>query len=212
MKKNPSLRLLLALLLSITLLAVGCSTDTTAPSTPPAQTSPAPQTPPDQPASDSSSDAASMGSLASFTATTLSGETFSQENLAEKDLTVVNFWATFCSPCISEMPDLAAFEEALPDHVALITVCLDGGGDLDAVQSILTKAGYNGVTLVSGDGDLGSLANQIVYVPTTVLVDSEGNLVGEPIIGGQKDLAATYLDAVNSALSSAGKAEISLAE
>ena len=212
MKKNPSLRLLLALLLSLTLLAVGCSADTTAPSTPPAQTSPSPQTPPDQPAPDSSSDAASMGSLASFTATTLSGEAFSQENLAEKDLTVVNFWATFCSPCISEMPDLAAFEEALPDHVALITVCLDGGGDLDAVQSILTKAGYNGVTLVSGDGDLGSLANQIIYVPTTVLVDSEGNLVGEPIIGGQKDLTATYLDAVNSALSSAGKAEISLAE
>lgn len=154
--------------------------------------------------------ASQLGSLKSFTAQTLAGESFTHEDLAAKDITVVNVWALTCRPCIAELPDLAAFAKALPDNVQMITVCLDGSGNEEITQSILEQAGFEGATLISGDGDLAALCGNLIYTPTTLLVDSGGNLVGDPIVGIQKDLSASYLAAVNAALTAEGKAEISL--
>ena len=168
---------------------------------PPVETLPAAQPSPEE----ETGGAADLGSLASFTAGTLDGESFTA-----KDITVLNFWALTCPPCIAEMPEIAAFEKALPDNVAMVTVCLDGYGNEDSVQEILDNAGFEGVTLLSGDGDLLDLANHLMYTPTTVLANSDGTLVGEAIIGGQADLSATYLEAVNQALTAGGKEEISL--
>lgn len=154
--------------------------------------------------------AAALGSLASFSAGTLDGETFTQDDIAAKDVTVLNFWALTCPPCIAEMPDIADFEKALPDNVAMLTVCLDGYGNEDSVKEVLENAGFEGVTLITGDGDLLDLANNLMYTPTTVLADSQGALVGEAIIGGQANLSAAYLEAVNQALEASGKDAISL--
>lgn len=171
--------------------------------------SPPPQEEP-QSSQASSEGAAALGSLASFSAGTLDGGTFTQDDIAAKDVTVLNFWALTCPPCIAEMPEIAAFEQALPDNVAMVTVCLDGYGNEDSVNEVLEQAGFEGVTLISGDGDLLDLAGNLMYTPTTVLADSGGALVGEAIIGGQVDLAAAYLEAVNQALAAAGKDAISL--
>lgn len=154
----------------------------------------------------------SSAALASFTAGTLDGGSFTQDDIAAKDVTALNFWALSCGPCIAEMPDLAEFAEALPDNVQLVTVCLDGGGSEESVKEVLEQAGFQGVTLISGDGDLAALAGSLMYTPTTVFVDSEGRLVGDPVIGGQRDLSGTYLAAVNQVLAAGGKDEISLAE
>ncbi len=156
--------------------------------------------------------ASELGSLKTFSAGTLAGETFTEEDIQEKDVTVINFWSLLCGPCIAEMPDLAAFAGALPDNVQVVTVCLDGAAAKAEAGQLLETAGFEGVTLLSGDGDLLDLCWNIQYTPTTVLADSEGNLVGDAIIGGQKDLSETLLTAVNEALKAAGKEEISLEE
>ena len=130
---------------------------------PPVETLPAAQPSPEE----ETGGAADLGSLASFTAGTLDGESFTQDNVAAKDITVLNFWALTCPPCIAEMPEIAAFEKALPDNVAMVTVCLDGYGNEDSVQEILDNAGFEGVTLLSGDGDLLDLANHLMYTVTT---------------------------------------------
>lgn len=166
------------------------------------------QTVPNEPAGKEG--AAALGSLASFSAGTLDGGTFTQEDIAAKDVTVLNFWALTCPPCIAEMPEIADFEKALPDNVAMLTVCLDGYGNEDSVKEVLENAGFEGVTLITGEGDLLDLANNLMYTPTTVLADSQGALVGEAIIGGQADLSAAYLEAVNQALEAGGKDAISL--
>lgn len=70
----------------------------------------------------SSASSGSERRLGSFQAVTLDGGTFTQADIAGKDVTIINFWGTFCAPCIAEMPDLAAFAKALPDNVQLITV------------------------------------------------------------------------------------------
>lgn len=196
-----TLSLLLAAVLALALLT-GCGGKQASVS------SPEDQTVPNEPAGKEG--AAALGSLASFSAGTLDGGTFTQEDIAAKDVTVLNFWALTCPPCIAEMPEIADFEKALPDNVAMLTVCLDGYGNEDSVKEVLENAGFEGVTLITGDGDLLDLANNLMYTPTTVLADSQGALVGEAIIGGQADLSAAYLEAVNQALEAGGKDAISL--
>lgn len=154
--------------------------------------------------------ASPLGALASFTAGTLDGGSFTPEDIGAKDVTVLNFWALSCGPCIAELPDLAEFAAALPDNVQLVTVCLDGSGNEEAAREVLEQAGFEGVTIIAGDGDMGALANSLMYTPTTVFADSEGSLVGSAIIGRQADLSEAYLAAVNQVLAAGGKDEISL--
>lgn len=149
------------------------------------------------------------GILQSFSAKTLDGGTFTHEDFIEKDVTIINFWATFCGPCLAEMPDIAEFEKSLPDNVQLITACLDGERDIEGVESILSDAGYEGITLLGGDGDFEQVRGEIMYIPTTIIVDQNGNMLGDAIVGGQADLEETYRTAINNALLSMGKAELS---
>ena len=195
------------------LLITGCAKEPSqTPDISPAASSVVSSSAPDTPDSPDSSEnlASQLGSLESFSAVTLEGGSFTQDDIAAKDATVINFWALTCRPCIAEMPDLAAFAGALPDNVQVITVCLDGAGNEETVQSVLDGAGFTGVTLVAGDGDLVDLAWNVIYTPTTVCADSEGKLIGKTIIGGQRDLEGTLLTAVNEVLKDGGKAEISL--
>ncbi len=149
-----------------------------------------------------------FSNLNNFTADTLEEGAFTQENFADKDVTAINFWSLFCGPCIAEMPDIAVFEKTLPDNVQLITVCLDGEEDRERTKAILEEAGFEGVTLLNGDGDYQKLFGEIQYTPTTVFVDKDGNMMGNTLIGGQEDLAQSYGACINSVLKSLGKEEI----
>ncbi|MDO5135247.1 MAG: TlpA disulfide reductase family protein [Eubacteriales bacterium] len=152
------------------------------------------------------------GDLGSFLAGTLEGEELSQSDLADKDLTVINFWALTCGPCIREMPELAKLEKALPDNVQLLTVCLDGGQDPETTKTVLEKTGYEGVTIVAGDGDLMEICRRLQYTPTTLFFDQEGTGVGDAIIGAQQELEKVYLSAINCTLEELGKEAIALEE
>lgn len=59
-------------------------------------------------------DQAVGSNLGSFTSVDKDGNEVSESIFADKDVTVVNVWATFCQPCIQEMPELAAWAEELP--------------------------------------------------------------------------------------------------
>ena len=205
----------LALLLALGLLLTACAGQ---PGQPDDQSAPAADSAGNTDSTDSSADSDSSGGeageepgLRSFSAATLDGGSFSPEDIAAKDVTVINFWALSCAPCIAEMPDLAAFAAALPENVGVVTVCLDGYGDQETALEVLEGTDLVSSTVISGNGDLASLCSALIYTPTTVLVDGEGTLM-EVIVGGQADLSGTYLAAVNKVLTASGKAEISLAE
>jgi Thiol-disulfide isomerase and thioredoxins len=202
MKNNKTAATIFGAILLCGLFLNGCADKQSVPQSP-QKTDAAPQSEENVQETDSAD-----GILQSFTANTLDGGTYTQENFSGTDVTIINFWATFCGPCLAEMPDIAAFEKSLPENVQMITVCLDGAGNTDGVKSILEEAGYEGTTLLDGDGDFASVCGEILYIPTTILVDQHGNMIGDAIIGGQQDLEETYKAAVNDALLALGKAEI----
>lgn len=153
-----------------------------------------------------------LGKLEHFSAQTLDGGTFTEKDLAAKDLTLINFWTTQCGPCIAEMPHLAEFAKKLPENVQVVTVCLFGENEVDAARKILDEAGFEGTTLLAGDGDYKALCDAVQATPTTLFADANGKLVGKTIVGEPDDLEKTLLAAINKELKHAGKEEIALSE
>ena len=150
-----------------------------------------------------------LSDIHSFSAKTTGGDTFTDKDLAPYDLTVINFWATFCAPCLKEMPSLAMLQKKLPKNIQLITICLDANKPTNDIDAILVRSKYDGITLVSGKGDLNTLMRQITKMPTTVFVDSKGNMVLPELIGSPKNLEETYISLINQALADMGKDPIS---
>ena len=143
---------------------------------------------------------AQAGELPEFATKDLYGNDVTSAIFAEKDVTIINFWGTYCGPCINEMPELGAWMRELPENVQLIGVVTDAmlGDEATAQKAaqILEEADAPFVSLVLDDALL-EYCSGLVGVPTTVLVDSEGRMIGEPILGAQVN---TYKQALEQAL------------
>ncbi|MDC7289618.1 redoxin family protein [Blautia schinkii] len=128
-----------------------------------------------------------------FTNEDLEGNEVTQDIFKDKKLTMVNYWATFCGPCLREMPDLGELQEEYADKgfqiVGVVAdVMEDQNGELtnldvakEAVEA--TKAGY--VHLPITQEMLGGPVANVQVVPTTVFVDENGNMVGEEQLGSK---------------------------
>ncbi len=145
-----------------------------------------------------------LSDLRDFTALSSDDEKITQGYFADYDVTIINIWATFCPPCLEEMPELAELDSSRPDNIGMMLICADGLAEPDYMQEILESVGFKGINLVSGDGDYEKLLESVQFVPTTVFVDSEGNLVGEPVIGKADDPRKTYFEQINAYLKKMG--------
>lgn len=123
-------------------------------------------------------------SFQAFNSVTLTGEAVNQDIFSDNQITMINIWATFCSPCISEMPDLAALNDAYDEGefqvIGVVLDVLDQNGvsndALDFAWRIIETTGANYTHLLpSYDLSLVKL-NDVTAVPETLFVDSEGNL------------------------------------
>lgn len=133
------------------------------------------------------------GVLSSFSATDLEGNTVDQSIFADYDLTMVNVWATFCSPCINEMPDLGELAQEYADKkvqiIGLVSDVLNTDGTISEEQvqtarDIVEQTGANYLHLLPSE-DLYGVLGQISAVPTTFFVDNEGAQVGSAIVSAQ---------------------------
>src|SRR5438477_10651538 len=57
-----------------------------------------------------------------------------------RDVTVISFWATFCPPCIQELPSLQALANAVGPDVAVLAVSVDRDAQADRVRAVATQA------------------------------------------------------------------------
>lgn len=133
-----------------------------------------------------SSEEASLDSMPEFTTYDLDGNEVTNDIFAQADITIVNFWGTYCGPCINEMPDLAKWSDELPDNVQLIGIAIDVGGtdtsEFKLARQIVDEAGVTYPNLIVTE-DFSNILGTLVGVPTTIFVDSKGNRIGEVILG-----------------------------
>ena len=158
-------------------------------------------------ATDAQSDAeqTNTGVLSSFSTADLDGNIVDQSVLADYDLTMVNVWATFCRPCINEMPDLGELAQEYADQnvqiVGLVSDVLNTDGTISEEQvqtarDIVAQTGANYLHLLPSE-DLYGVLGQISAVPTTFFVDSEGKQVGYAVVSAQsKDKWIETIDAM----------------
>ena len=165
-------------------------------------------TPPDD-GSMQKSDDGSMQKFPTFEGKDLDGNTVKSDELFSANaVTVVNFWFTTCNPCVGELSELDALNKELAEKggslIGVNTFTLDGDeAAISEAKDVLAKKGatYQNVYFAS-DGEAGKFTTNIFAYPTTYVVDRNGNIVGEPIVGAitEKNQAETLQKLIDQAL------------
>ena len=140
----------------------------------------------------------------------LNGNPVKSDDLFSKNAaTVVNFWFTTCNPCVGELAELDALNKELAEKggslIGVNTFTLDGDETaISEAKDVLAKKGatYQNVYFDS-DGEAGKFTANIFAYPTTYVVDRNGNIVGDPIVGAitEKKQAEALQAQINKALS-----------
>lgn len=121
-----------------------------------------------------------------FSTTDMDGNKVTNDTFADYDLTVVNFWATYCNPCIDELPELAEWKKELPNNVNLIGLLVDvdekGSDQYKLAEKIIKETGADYQHLIATE-EFDDMISNLVGVPTTFFVDSTGKIIGEPFAG-----------------------------
>lgn len=140
--------------------------------------------------SDQKNDAGEASPFKNFSAQDLDGNSVDDSLFSGNAVTVVNFWFTGCKPCVAELSALNDLNEALKEMggevVGINTETFDGNEDaIKEAKEILESQGADYRNLsISSDSDAGKYASEIMAFPTTILVDRNGNIVGDPMLGG----------------------------
>lgn len=141
-------------------------------------------------ATDRLDDVATVGE---FSTTDVFGNACTQEMFAEYDLTLVNAFATWCSPCIREIPELEKLRQAYAEkgvRLGVVGIVLDAktanGVDEAAVELAKTlheRSGAQYPFLIPDETDMNGRLIGIMSVPESFFVDSQGRIVSAPILG-----------------------------
>ena len=145
----------------------------------------------DQP-QDTSSNPEDVKSVGKFETTGIDGKTYTETVFSDYDLTLVNVFTTWCSPCVKEIPELQElYKEMKEKGVGVAGVVLDttdekGNQDEEAVKKagILqekTKAEYP--FLIPDTTMMNGRLQGISAFPETFFVDKDGNIVGDTYTG-----------------------------
>lgn len=108
-----------------------------------------------------------------FTAATLDGQSFTLSQQAGK-VVLLNFWATWCGPCVGELPDLQKLydEYSAGDEVVIVTINTESAS---TAQSFMSQKGYTFPVICDTSGELAS-AYGVYAFPSTVVFGRDGTI------------------------------------
>ena len=135
-----------------------------------------------------------------FEGTDLEGNTVSQEVFTQSKLTMVNVWATYCNPCLREMPGLGELAAKYdPSEFQLIGIVSDvrEGEDQSLVDSLVQETGAAYPHLLANDSIGQAILSSVSGVPTTFFFDGEGAYLGGVVGSAEK---STWEEIVNELL------------
>lgn len=136
------------------------------------------------------------GILASFSAVDIDNNIVSQDIFADFELTMVNIWGTFCSPCVEEMPVLGKFHQEYADQgFQVVGIIIDAADrnlavkqdKLAAARKIIDVTGAGYTHLLPSKSLNAALLADIQSIPYTIFVNSEGYQVGESYLGAKSE-------------------------
>lgn len=131
-------------------------------------------------------------SLINFLSVDLNGDEIKGSQIKEKKVTMLTFWATFCGYCIQEMPDLEKLSNKYKGQdfqiIGIPVDLMDSNGQiiveqLELAQEIAKKTGITYRNLLPTKELYEKVIGDIYTVPFTVLVDSKGQVLGQPYVG-----------------------------
>jgi thiol-disulfide isomerase/thioredoxin len=106
----------------------------------------------------------------------LTGNTVSLSEFTGK-IVLVNLWATWCEPCLREMPSLERMQLRLGDKITVIAVSEDHGGS-KTVEPFIDKLGLKSIKTYLDPKSAAERAFQVQGLPTTFLIDRKGRVLG----------------------------------
>ena len=124
-----------------------------------------------------------------FEGTDLDGNTVSQDVFSQSKLTMVNVWATYCNPCLREMPGLGELAaEYDPAEFQLIGIVSDvmEGGDQTLVEDLVQETGAAYPHLLANESINQAILSSVSGVPTTFFFDGEGAYLGGVVGSAEK--------------------------
>ena len=124
-----------------------------------------------------------------FEGTDLDGNTVSQEIFTQSKLTMVNVWATYCNPCLREMPGLGELaEEYDGSEFQIIGIVSDvmEGEDQTLVETLVQETGAAYPHLLANDSIYRAILNSVSGVPTTFFFDGDGMYLGGVVGSAEK--------------------------
>lgn len=125
-----------------------------------------------------------------FAGTDLEGNTVSQEIFSQSRLTMVNVWATYCNPCLKEMPGLGELAaEYDPTEFQIIGIVSDvmEGDDQALVESLVQETGAAYPHLLANDSIGQAILSSVSAVPTTFFFDGDGMYLGGMVGSAEKE-------------------------
>ena len=127
-----------------------------------------------------------------FSLPDISGEIISLSDYQGKAV-LINFWATWCPPCLTEMPLFQAYADKYPE--SLIVIAVNAGEGEESVRAFVEHYGYDMVFLVDVETTVSKLY-QVRGLPTSLFIDPDGQLVATHIGKLDESLLSTYLQKI----------------
>ena len=142
---------------------------------------------------------AEAANFPAFSTKTIDGQVVTNSVFSGHKLTMINIWATWCPPCVGEMPDLGKLGRNMPNDTQLIGLLLDAKttDEINVAKSILSKAKANFLQMLPSK-EMTPFLNSFDYIPTTVFVDSHGRIIGDLISGACTE--SKYRSSIEAAL------------
>jgi thiol-disulfide isomerase/thioredoxin len=121
--------------------------------------------------------AASLQPAPALSVTDLDGKEVALADIKGK-LVLVNLWATWCQPCLREMPSLERLQTNLGDGLIVVAISQDHGG-AKTVEPFLGKLGLDNVKTYLDPKSKASHAFDVRGLPTSILIDGDGKVLGK---------------------------------
>ncbi len=120
---------------------------------------------------------ASGQTVADFTLEDMYGEEQSYSDLKGEKLTVIDFWATWCAPCLKAIPKLASIADKYRDRgLGVVGVNVDGPRNLSKVRPLATSKGVNYPVVLDVNSELMSELN-VDKIPTLLIVNAADEII-----------------------------------